>query len=173
MKGCLREHVSFWEHELSAPPWVIDTIKHGLILPLRTEPTLYNRPNQLSATSNSQWVDDAITGLVRGQYILEVRKKPQICSPLSASWCLPLTLHLVTIMWKLLHSIISIWVYNEIAGLTCWRNRGLKYLNDGVFTVHGAKEANEASQLVQDTLVKAGLLANDEKSVWVPSLVVA
>ena len=63
---------------------------------------------------------------------------------------------------KLLHPLVRL-----------WRNRGLKYLDDGVFTVHGAKEANEASQLVQDTLVKAGLLANEEKSVWVPSLVVA
>ena len=56
-----------------------------------------------------------------------------------------------------------------------WRNRGLKavlYLDDDVFAVHGVKEANKASQLVQDTLVKAGLLANEEKSVWVPSPVV-
>ena len=75
--------MSFWEQELYAPPWVIDTIKHGLILPLRTEPTPYNRPNQLSATSNSQWVDDAIAELVSVQYILEVREKPYFCSPLS------------------------------------------------------------------------------------------
>ena len=25
VEGCLREHVSFWEQELSAPPWVINT----------------------------------------------------------------------------------------------------------------------------------------------------
>ena len=71
VKGQLRGHVAFWEHELSAPPWVIDTIKHGLILPLRTEPTPYYRPNQISAISNSQWVDGTITELVRDQYIME------------------------------------------------------------------------------------------------------
>ena len=27
VKGCLLEHVSLWGQELSAPPWVIDTIK--------------------------------------------------------------------------------------------------------------------------------------------------
>ena len=81
--GYLREHVSFWEREMSAPPWVIDTIKHGLILPLHTEPTPYYRPNQLSATSNAEWVDGAITELVKGQYIREVKEKPYVCSPLS------------------------------------------------------------------------------------------
>ena len=43
------------------------------------------------------------------------------------------------------------------------------YLDDGVFAAHGEKETNEASHFVQDTLVKAGLLANGEKSIWVPS----
>ena len=57
-----------------------------------------------------------------------------------------------------------------------WRNKGFKsvlYLDDGVFAVHGEKEASKASQFVQDTLVKAGLLTNEEKSVWVPSPVIA
>ena len=51
-----------------------------------------------------------------------------------------------------------------------WRNGGLKsvlYLGDGVFAVHGEKEANETSRFVCNTLT------NEEKSVWVPSLVVA
>ena len=50
--------------------------------------------------------------------------------------------------------------------VSLWRNKGLKvvlYLDDGMFAVYGKKEANDASHLVQETLVKACLLANEEK----------
>ena len=48
--------------ELSAPPWVIGTIKYGLILPLRTKPTPYSRPNQLSAQIiPSRWMVQSLS----------------------------------------------------------------------------------------------------------------
>ena len=53
-----------------------------------------------------------------------------------------------------------------------WRARGIKaimYLDDGICSVEGKKEADLASQFVQDTLNKAGLVVNDKKSSWNPS----
>ena len=43
------------------------------------------------------------------------------------------------------------------------------YLDDGICSVEGKKEADLASQFVQDTLNKAGVVVNDKKSSWNPS----
>ena len=38
VKGRLREHVKFWQEVLEAPQSVIDVIKSGYVLPLKTMP---------------------------------------------------------------------------------------------------------------------------------------
>ena len=53
-----------------------------------------------------------------------------------------------------------------------WRSKGLKavvYLDDGLCAVRGREEACTASQWVQSTLHKAGLVVNESKSSWQPS----
>ena len=46
VKGRLFKCSPFWREELCAPPWVMDTITEGYVLPLMSEPP---RPNQISA----------------------------------------------------------------------------------------------------------------------------
>ena len=52
-----------------------------------------------------------------------------------------------------------------------WHARGIRitvYLDDGLAVASNKQQALEASQLVQNTLAKAGFVAHPEKSQWVP-----
>ena len=46
VKGRLGKCVKYWRHELCAPPWMVDTISTGYVLPLMSEPTPYKLSNQ-------------------------------------------------------------------------------------------------------------------------------
>ena len=83
VKGCLREHVSYWIEVLKAPKWIIDVIKEGYVLLLFTEPTVYRKANQKSALNNIEFVDNAVLDLVQGGYVEPVVSTPHVCSPLS------------------------------------------------------------------------------------------
>ena len=53
-----------------------------------------------------------------------------------------------------------------------WREKGLRitvYLDDGICVAQGNDAACRASAIVQDTLEKAGFVANLEKSMWQPA----
>ena len=53
-----------------------------------------------------------------------------------------------------------------------WRSRGLKslmYLDDGIVAVNGKESAKKASKWVKNSLISAGFVINDAKSVWLPS----
>ena len=53
-----------------------------------------------------------------------------------------------------------------------WRARGIKitvYLDDGLAVASNEQQASDASQIVRDTLKKAGFIAHPEKSQWVPT----
>ena len=53
-----------------------------------------------------------------------------------------------------------------------WRSRGLKslmYLDDGIVAVNGKESAEKASMWVRNSLISAGFVINDAKSVWLPS----
>ena len=53
-----------------------------------------------------------------------------------------------------------------------WRARGIKitvYLDNGLAVASNEQQALEASQIVRDTLKKAGFIAHPEKSKWVPT----
>ena len=238
VKGCLREHVSYWIEVLKAPKWIIDVIKEGYVLPLFTEPTVYRKANQKSALNNIEFVDNAVLDLVQGNYVEPVVSTPHVCSPLSVvenssgKKRLVINLrHVNRFLWKqkfkyedlrvammlfrsgelmFAFDLKSGYHHVEIArhhqkflgfewkgqnyvfvvlpfGLSAapylftklmrplvrfWRARGLKaimYLDDGICSVEGKKEADLASQFVQDTLNKAGLVVNDKKSSWNPS----
>ena len=41
VNSSLRECVKFWREELCAPPWVLDTVMKGYVLPLLMEPKVY------------------------------------------------------------------------------------------------------------------------------------
>ena len=49
IRGHMCSCLAFWERELCAPPWVLDTVKSGYVLPFYSLPTPYTRPNQCTA----------------------------------------------------------------------------------------------------------------------------
>ena len=56
-----------------------------------------------------------------------------------------------------------------------WRDKGLKaiiYLNDGIVSVKGERQAREAVVLVKRDLENVGFVINIEKSSWVPSHII-
>ena len=75
LKGCL----AFWKEELDAPPWILNTIENGYVLPFYNEPAPYSRPNQKSAMVERDFVNK----LAAGGYIEVAPEVPQVCSPLS------------------------------------------------------------------------------------------
>ena len=79
LKGCL----AFWKEELDAPPWILDTIENGYVLPFYNEPEPYTRPNQKSALVERDFVNGAVADLLAGGYIEVAREVPHVCSPLS------------------------------------------------------------------------------------------
>ena len=60
VKGRLRERLQFWKECLQAPTFILDTIKTGYVLPLKSEPTPYFRPNQASAIANATFVQQSV-----------------------------------------------------------------------------------------------------------------
>ena len=56
--------IQFWKEELCTPPWLIDTITEGYVLPLMSEPAPYSCPNQQSAQLESEFVSRAIVDLL-------------------------------------------------------------------------------------------------------------
>lgn len=74
---------SYWEEVLYAPPWVVETLRNGYVLPFYSEPTPYARPNQHSAQIEVEFVTKAVTELLSGGYIEKVPELPVVCSPLS------------------------------------------------------------------------------------------
>ena len=68
IRGHMCSCLAFWERELCAPPWVVDTVKSGYVLPFYSLPTPfyslptpYTRPNQCTALPRlmmltMQWV---------------------------------------------------------------------------------------------------------------------
>ena len=83
VRGKLKGGSDFWRDELCAPPWVMDTISNGYVLPLMQEPPGYYRNNQKSALMHAAFVDRAIKDLLTGGYVEKVLEKPKVCSPLS------------------------------------------------------------------------------------------
>ena len=241
VKGRLGKCAQFWREELSAPPWVIDTITEGYVLPLMSEPPRYSRPNQQSAHLVAEFVSNAVSDLLAGGYVERVSEPPSVCSPLSvvvSGSCkkrLVVNLrHVNQYLWKQKFKYedlrVAMMMFNkgelmfafdlksgyhhvEIVkhhrrflgfhwdnvyytftvlpfGLSSapyaftklmrpvvryWRCTGLKavvYLDDGLCAVKGKEEACAASQWVQSTLQRAGLVVNESKSTWHPSHVV-
>ena len=80
VKGYLGKCVQFWREELCAPPWVIDTITEGYVLPLMSESPPYSRPNPQLAQLESEFVS---RDLLAGGYVERSSESPTLCSPLS------------------------------------------------------------------------------------------
>ena len=83
VQGRLKASLQFWEHELKPAPWIIDCIKTGYKLPLKSIFNSYCRPNQKSAIESKEFVSQALRDLETNRCIEPVPQRPHICSPLS------------------------------------------------------------------------------------------
>ena len=73
----------YWENELQAPSFIIDTIRNGYLLPLKSTPSAYQHSNKASALDNAPFVNESILQLLEDGCIVEVDEKSTICSALS------------------------------------------------------------------------------------------
>ena len=83
VRGCLGACITYSEEVLYAPPWVLETLRNGYVLPFYSRPTPYAHPNQHSAQIEADFVTNAVADLLNGGYIEKVNELPVVCSPLS------------------------------------------------------------------------------------------
>ena len=60
VKGRLKAHIRCWQ-DIGAPQWVLDTIRHGYVIPFKLLPTNVLLDNIRSAYRNSDLVSEAIS----------------------------------------------------------------------------------------------------------------
>ena len=60
VKGRLRAHLLFWV-EIGAPPWVIETIRSGYVIPFETIPPGVCLSNNRSALEHGDFVSSAVS----------------------------------------------------------------------------------------------------------------
>ena len=80
VQGRLKTCLSFWEKELEPTPWII---RKGYKLPLHPVPNQFCKPNQQSALTNVEFVNEALSELEHNQCIKQVDHQPHVCIPLS------------------------------------------------------------------------------------------
>ena len=83
MQGRLKAHQQFWRVDLEAPPLDLGIVQYGCVLPLKSAPIPFSRPNQLSAQENVQFVTRAVLELLQKRGVREVPLKPHGCYPLA------------------------------------------------------------------------------------------
>ena len=80
VKGRLRAHLPFWV-EIGAPPWVLETIMSGYVIPFESIPPSVCLPNNKSALDHSDFVP-SVCDLLKLCLIPEVLTPPTVTNPL-------------------------------------------------------------------------------------------
>ena len=83
--GKIRTHIRFWEDELKAPPFILNTVIHGYKIPFNSEPPSYYAKNNKSSLSNKNFVTDSIRELLRNKCIVETETPPHCINPLTVA----------------------------------------------------------------------------------------
>jgi len=84
VKNNLRKHIEFWKH-IGANEFVVNTIENGYVIPfLRNPPPMCFENNQL-ALLHSDFVEKAVSELVKIGCVIETPFQPFIVNPLSVS----------------------------------------------------------------------------------------
>ena len=86
IKGNIKRHVGFWEKELEANRFVLDTIKSGYLLPFKKMPYKYQaKRNNSSSLGNKEFVTEAVNELLKFNFIKEEEKPPFCVNPLTVA----------------------------------------------------------------------------------------
>ena len=82
----LKRHVQFWEKDLGANKFILETIKHGYNLPFGSSPTkFHSKRNNLSSLRNKQFVEETIQDLLKNKFIMESKEAPFCVNPLTVA----------------------------------------------------------------------------------------
>ena len=81
----LGEVRDFWQRNLKAGEWVMDTLKNGYVIPFETFPEAYEEPNNASAYQNMSFVYKAVAYLKDSGIVKFIDYKPHCVSPLTVS----------------------------------------------------------------------------------------
>lgn len=76
---------SFWENELKANDWVLDTLAHGYALPFHSVPLAQELANNLSARQEEKFVRQEVCKLQAQGVVRFVSEKPTVVSPLTVA----------------------------------------------------------------------------------------
>ena len=82
VKGRLRPHLPFGV-EIRSPPWVLETIRSGYVIPFETIPPGVCLSNNRSALERGDFVSSAFCDLLELGLISEVLTPPTVINPLS------------------------------------------------------------------------------------------
>ena len=83
--GKIRNHQTFWEKELDASPYVLDIIKNGYKLPLKTIPPQFSAQNNKSSLYHKDFATTTINQLLRDGCIKEGHEMPYCVNPLTVA----------------------------------------------------------------------------------------
>ena len=84
VKGRLRAHLPFWV-EIGAPPWVLEIIRSGYVIPFKCTPPGICLLHGRSALDHSDFVSSAVCELLKLGFISEVFTPPTVINPFSVS----------------------------------------------------------------------------------------
>ena len=76
------EVFEFWEKELKASEWVLNTLRKGYMIPFRDTPTQYEERNNKTVRENMQIVRGIIADMIAKQIVKVVKQKPTCINPL-------------------------------------------------------------------------------------------
>ena len=85
IKFSLKRHFVFWEETLRPSSFVLNVLRQGYVLPLKSTPPSFHAKNNKSSLQNGQFVAEAIGELLKGGLVLEVLERPHCVNPLSVS----------------------------------------------------------------------------------------
>ena len=85
VKGRLKRCFSFWERDLKASQFIIDVVKNGYKIPFETTPPPFCAKNNRSSLNHPEFVESAISDLLRKNCIVETDSRPFCCNPLTVA----------------------------------------------------------------------------------------
>lgn len=72
----------FWQQDLQASTWVLNTLKNGYLIPFRSNPGPYEERNNKSVRENMQVVRGILAEMIQSDIIYIVKKRPTCINPL-------------------------------------------------------------------------------------------
>ena len=84
VKSRLRKNLDYWK-SIDPSPYVLDNISSAYKIPFIEKTPFAKFENNKSALDNSEFVNEALAGLVETGCVLEVPFLPKVISPLSVS----------------------------------------------------------------------------------------